>query len=174
MTVDEFLAWDDGTDARYELVGGEIVAMAPATDRNGTIVINIGGALNAVLKPPCRVVGEAGIRRSDRNDRYYVADLAVTCAAPSAGQAVEEPVLIVEVLSPTTEAHDRGRKIPDYRQIPTVAEVLLVSSTRVEIELWRHTGASWVVNTASEGAIELQSVQASIDFPTMYRNTGLL
>jgi Uma2 family endonuclease len=61
MSLAEFLEWDDGTDTRYELVGGQPVAMAPPSEAHGTVVINLGGQLRSGLRPPCRAVGEAGI-----------------------------------------------------------------------------------------------------------------
>jgi len=100
-TVEDFLAWDDGTDRRYELVGGEVIAMAPPAEAHGTIVANLTIRIGTKLEAPCRVVGEAGIVLPDRDDTYYQADLAVTFTSPEAGrQHVAEPVLIVEVLSP--------------------------------------------------------------------------
>ena len=80
MTVAEFLTWDDGTDTRYELVGGDVVAMTPPLEIHGTVVTNLGAELRSRLRPPCRVVTEAGIVRPGQDDTYYQADLAVTCA----------------------------------------------------------------------------------------------
>jgi Uma2 family endonuclease len=79
-TVEEFLGWDDDTDRRYELVDGRIVAIAPPSEAHATIVINLGGELRSRLRPPCRVVGEFGVRLPDRDDSFYQFDLAVTCA----------------------------------------------------------------------------------------------
>ena len=87
-TVDEFLAWDDGTDRRYELVDGQVVAMAPPSETHGTIVANLTVRSGSQLRAPCRVVGEAGVTAAERSDTYYQADLLVTCAAPDAGTPV--------------------------------------------------------------------------------------
>jgi Uma2 family endonuclease len=173
MTVDEFLSWDDGTDRRYELVAGEIIAMAPPSERHGTIVMNIGREIGNQLRPPCRAVGEAGVRLSDRDDTYYQADVAVTCAPPSAANHVPAPTLIVEVLSPSTETHDRGRKVPDYCAIESVREILLISSSAREVQLWRRTGTSWIVTSRTEGRIELESVGATLGFDAIYAGTDL-
>src|SRR5688572_7422890 len=124
MTLAEFLEWDDGTDTRYELVEGRIVAMAPPRDDHGTIAMNLGLAIGPALKAPCRVVGNAGIVLPDRDDRYYVADLVVTCDEPASQPFLPEPRLIVEVLSRSTSAHDHGVKGEDYRQLPSVQEIL--------------------------------------------------
>ena len=108
-TVDEFLAWDDGTDRRYELVDGRIVAMAPPSEAHAAIVSNLTIPIGNQLQPPCRVLGEFGVRLPDRDDSFYQFDLAVTCApADPARRYVAEPELIVEVLSPSTALHDRG------------------------------------------------------------------
>ena len=75
MTVDEFLAWDDANDTRYELVDGALEAMAPPSDRHGIIVANIIGALRDMLRSsglPCRAQVEAGLRITDR--RWWQAD----------------------------------------------------------------------------------------------------
>ena len=63
MSLAEFLEWDDGTDTLYELIDGQVLAMAPARDAHGTIVMNLGPAIGPGLTPPCRIVGNAGITR---------------------------------------------------------------------------------------------------------------
>ncbi len=122
-TVDEFLAWDDGTDRRYELVDGEIVAMAPPREAHAAIVINLAILIGNQLRPPCRVLGEFGVKLPDRDDSFDQFDLAVTCAqVDPTRRYIAEPELIIEVLSPSTALHDRGRKLDEYRQLPSVKE----------------------------------------------------
>jgi Uma2 family endonuclease len=79
-TVEEFLSWDDGTDRRYELVDGRVVAIGPPSEAHATIVINLGGQLRSRLRPPCHVLAEFGVRLPDRDDSFHQFDLAVTCA----------------------------------------------------------------------------------------------
>ena len=131
MTLDEFLAWDDGTDRRYELCGGVVTAMAPPMPRHGLLAAALSGEIRSALRarPPCRVFSEAGVALPDRNDTFYVADLAVICEPLRAeDRLIRNPVLIVEILSPSTAAIDRQIKVPDYRRIPTVTEILLVNN----------------------------------------------
>jgi Uma2 family endonuclease len=122
-TLDEFLAFDDGTDRRYELFYGQIVARAPASDVHGTLVARLAVRIGGGLRPPCEVVIEAGIVPPERVDSWYEADLAVTCAGLTGQQLVAEPRLIALVLSPSTAATDRDRKLPDYRTIPTLEDI---------------------------------------------------
>ena len=68
MTVAEFLEWEDGTDTRYELVAGRIVAMSPPVEDHGTIVMNLGRQIGNRLAPPCRVLDQAGIALPGRDD----------------------------------------------------------------------------------------------------------
>jgi Uma2 family endonuclease len=119
MSLAEFLEWDDGTDTRYELIDGRRRAMAPPIEAHGTIVANLAAIIRPRLKPPSRVVVEAGIIAADRADTWYEADLVVTCAAAEHGaRAIAEPRLIIEVLPASTAAHDRGVKLADYRKLP--------------------------------------------------------
>ena len=128
MTLDEFLAWDDGTDTRYELWGGIVTAMAPPMPLHGRLVSRLITALSNALRgrAPCDVYSEAGVVRPDRNDTFYVADIAVSCETLSANdRLLRGPILIVEVLSPSTSSSDRQLKLADYRNIPSVREILL-------------------------------------------------
>jgi Uma2 family endonuclease len=140
MTVEEFLRWESGDDRRYELINGQIFAMTPPAEAHGSVVVRLASRLEASLRgrAPCRVVGEAGLRIPQRGHDFYVADLAVTCAPHVAGRRhVEEPLLVVEVLSPSTELHDRKIKLPDYRAIPSLQEIAFVDSASVYAEVHR-------------------------------------
>ena len=174
-TVDEFLAWSDGTDRRYELVDGQVVAMAPPSEGHGTIVANLTGELRNRLTPPGRIVSEAGVVPGDRNDTYYQADLLVTCSAPERGRAYPpEPVLIVEVLSPSTEVHDRGRKVEDYSRLPSVDEILLVASEERRVRYWRRDGRRWIVeDLIGEAELRLEIVPDPIPLAAIYDGSGV-
>jgi Uma2 family endonuclease len=168
--LEEFLAFDDGTDRRYELFDGEIVAMAPPARAHGTLVSRLARVIGNALRPPCEVIAEAGIIPPERTDTYYQADLAVTCTpgAPSA-QFVAEPVLIVEVLSPSTATTDRDRKLPDYRRIASLQDILVVSSTEARIEHFRREADGWKVQDhAGGGTIILESVDVTLDLGELY------
>ncbi len=174
ITVDEFLTWDSGDDRRYELVGGEIVAMTPPNPFHGAIAVRAGMAIVSRLKAPCQVVSEAGIRLSWRNDAYYQADLAITCSPLTSDWAVPEPVVIVEILSPSTEAHDRSVKLVDYRHIPSVLEIVLIASNAKKVEHWRREGAGWtVVDLEAADRIEFRAIGFDIPVEALYEGLDL-
>ena len=170
LNVAEVLAWDDGTDRRYELVRGEPVAMAPPSVGHGELVVNLAALLKTSLRRPCAAIAEAGVRIPGRDDRYYQADLAVRCAKSSIGeQQLTEPVLIIEVLSPSTAARDRGTKLPDYRTIPSLMGILLVSSWERRVELWRREGELWTVEDLfGEGVARVPALGIELPLAAIY------
>ena len=173
MTVDEFLRWEDGTDTRYELLGGFVVAMAPPAPPHGFLAARVCIAIGSALRsrPGCMVQTEAGIARPDRDDTCYVADLAVTCNPPPAGEPlIHEPLLIAEVLSPTTMLHDRHQKVADYRQIASVQEILLIDSQAVFAEVLRREGDRWITEIVQGPAatLTLSSVPLSVSMAELY------
>jgi Uma2 family endonuclease len=178
MTVDDFLRWDDGTDTRYELVDGLVMAMAPQVPRHGTLVLRLGGAIDAALRarPPCAAHGEAGIVRPDRDDTFYVADIAVTCdrLQPS-DQLIRNSILVVEILSPSTANFDRNTKVPDYRRIPSVQEILLLDSATVFAEILRREGDRWITEIVQGpgAALSLTSVPLTMSMAELYEGLPL-
>jgi len=179
MTLDELLDWDDGTDRRYELWGGVVTAMAPPMPRHGLLAAALSGEIRSALRarPPCRVFNEAGIALPDRNDTFYVADFAVICEPLRAeDQLIRNPVLIVEVLSRSTAATDRQIKVPDYRRIPSVTEILLIDSESAFSELHRREGDRWITEMMRglDATLTLNSVSLTISLSELYEGIPLL
>jgi Uma2 family endonuclease len=121
------------------------------------------------------VLVEFGVRLPDREDSFYQFDLAVTCApADPARRYVAEPELIVEVLSPSTALHDRGRKLDDYRQLPSLNEILLVASEERRVQHWRRDGTRWVVDDLiGDADLRLAIVPDPISLAAIYEGSGV-
>jgi len=175
MSLAAFLDWDGGTDTRYELIDGRPCAMAPPIEAHGTVVANLSAAIRPRLKPPCRVVVEAGIIPVDRADTWYQADLIVTCAPAERGaRPVTQPRLIVEVLSPSTAAHDRGVKLADYRKIASVEQILLVASEDRHVEVWLRAEDGWnVQDLIGDAAIPLALDGQPLPLASVYDGVAL-
>src|SRR5215213_68835 len=110
MTVAEFLVWDDGTDARHELAYGLPVAMAPPSGRHVVITRNIARELDRRLAAPCGAFTAGGVARLESDDQFRMPDVFVSCE-PIPAVYFREPLLLAEVLSPSTEKEDRTDKL---------------------------------------------------------------
>lgn len=183
MTLDEFLSWDSGgsSGVRWQLVDGEPVAMAPSSEAHGAIQMELGRLLANHLidrRSPCRVITEPGIIPHVRAGmNYRIPDLGVTCAPPERGRIeVREPVLLVEILSPSNERETRAN-IWTYATVPSVREILSVRSTRVEAELLRRReDGTWPEQPELIGAgstLDLASVGFTVPLVALYRTTTL-
>jgi Uma2 family endonuclease len=173
MTVAEFLRWEDGTDTRYELLAGVPVAMAPPAIAHGILALRLGARIDAALRsrPPCFGQGEAGIVRPDRDDTCYVADLAVSCSPPERGQQLlQDPLLIVEILSQGTAMYDRQTKVADYRRIPSVEEILLIDSASIFAEVLRREGDRWITEIVRgpQATLTLASIGLTATMSDLY------
>jgi Uma2 family endonuclease len=178
MPLDAFLAWEDGTDTRYELIDGLPLAMAPPAEAHRILAMRLGARIDAALgnRRPCNAQAEAGVLRPDRADAYFVADIGVTCRPNMRRrQAIEEPILLVEILSPATERHDRRIKLPVYRQIASVEEILLLDWHSCYGEVLRREGDRWITELVQgpDALLRLASVDLSIPMPELYDGIDL-
>ena len=182
MTLTEFLSWDpaDPSGRTWQLIDGEPVAMAPGSETHAALQGEIGALLrNHLLAQggPCRLLSQPGIVprvRANRNVR--IPDLAVTFAPPTLGLMAADPVLLVEILSPSNEAETRAN-IWAYTTIPSVREILAVHSTRIEAELLRrNTDGTWPEEPdilAVHDTLTLDCIDFATPLATLYRTTAL-
>jgi Uma2 family endonuclease len=178
MNLDEFLCWDDGTETHYELIGGFPVAMAPPAEAHRMLTVRLVSRIDAALsrRRPCNAQAEAGVIRVDRADTYFEADIAATCASNEPGrQAIKDPFLIVEILSLSTERHDRRVKLPAYREIDTVQEILLIASDDRYAELHRRVDGQWLTEIlrGEEAVVILSSVAVELPLAELYDGIAL-
>lgn len=182
MTVAEFIDWDtgDASGASWQLIDGEPVAMAPASQPHGALAVELARLLaNHLLDKgsPCRVIGEPGIVPHVRAaQNFRIPDLGVTCSPDLTGIMVPDPVLLIEIMSPSNEA-ETWANIWSYTTIPSVREILIVHSTRVEAELLRRRAdGNWPETPeviGPSGTLELASVGFFSPLAALYRTTAL-
>lgn len=181
MSYAEYVAAEASSDTRHEYLGGEVFAMAGGTPEHGALAMAIGARLvDAVREKPCRVFGSdvrVRVLATDlATDLATYPDVSVVCGklerAADDEHAIVNPVLIVEVLSDSTEAYDRGQKAAHYRRIPSLREYLLVSQREPWLELFRRTEhGGWEFFEAGPGGfLELVSVGARLDVDEVYRD----
>ena len=168
MTAEEFLAWDATQTIKHEFVSGEVFAMAGGEDRNYTVTGNLYIALRQHLRgSPCRVYGSDVKLQVEAADCFFYPDLMVTCSATDAASRLikREPALVVEVLSPSTAAYDRGDKFASYRMLPSLREYLLidVASQRCDLFRKREGDGLWVLHPSrADEAVQLASVDLTV------------
>jgi Uma2 family endonuclease len=173
-TLEEFLAFDDGSDTSYQLFEGRLVAMNPPLRGHGTLVGRLTRIIGNQLRPPCEVIAEAGIIPVNRRNSWYKADLIVTCTPGNyKDQFIADPVLVNEVLSPTTNATDFNRKLPDHQQIPSMQDILLVSGMERLIRHWTRAAQGWTERRHRRGAtVRLAGLPVALTMSELY--DGLL
>jgi len=153
LNVEEFLDGCPDDHRHYELIDGVIGAMAPTDTRHQIIAVNlayeIGGAVRTNL-PHCTVYGQAGIApQGVRGRDHFETDITVTCAAQHSSRGILfEPLLIVGILSPSTERDDHFVKLPAYQTIPSVIEILYIETERVAATVYRRQADGWDETTA--------------------------
>jgi len=176
LTAGEFLEWEIEQPERWELVDGECFAMAGGTDIHNTIAGNLYVALRARLTGQrCGVfMSDMKLKIADDETVFYP-DVLVSCdeADRSRRQWKEAPVLIAEVLSPSTEAYDRGRKFAAYRLIPGLTTVLFLNQNRPFVECYTRAGENeWLLTEArgTAGVITLAALDFSLPLAELYRD----
>lgn len=178
--LDAYMAWEDTQTERHEYLAGEVFAMSGGTDAHYTILLNTATNLKAALSgKPCRAFISGMKLRIDRADAVFYPDVFVTCdprdRQPDASLAKQHPSLIVEVLSDSTAAFDRGRKFELYQQIDTLQEYLLIEQDRKHADLFRKNNEGlWVLRPAGPGdVIRLDSVDSTLTLDDLYEDVEL-
>ena len=172
-TFADYLALERDSETRHEFDAGEILAMAGGTARHSALAVNVAVALSSTRPAGCTVFQSDMRVRVAATGRATYPDVSMVCGPiaydpeDTARTTITNPVLIVEVLSVTTEGGDRGNKWMHYQRIPSLQEYVLVSQEpRVEIYS-RTPSGSWEYFEVSEGNVRLASGPA-LDLAAMY------
>jgi Uma2 family endonuclease len=173
MTAAEYLQWEPTQEERYEYWDGEIVAMSGGTRAHNRISGNCFKLLDdALAARECDVYINDVKVEVDPGIKYFYPDIVVTCdARDDDPQFVRFPSLIIEVLSSSTEAFDRGMKFAKYRQLSTLQEYVLISVERVLVEVFRRNNQNqWVLSEYNgEDRLYLESIDVEIAIADLYR-----
>jgi Uma2 family endonuclease len=170
ISPEEYLETEKSALIRHEYVSGEIYAMAGSSDRHNLICMNLVKMLDDhLLKSECDVFFLDLKLRAD-DETYYYPDVFVACDEnPESSYYREKPVLVIEVLSPSTRQIDRREKLKVYRQIPSLNEYAIIEQDKVHIELHRRqANGSWITQFYSDSHPELD-----VDFQSVNLLTSL-
>lgn len=168
----DYLAWEEAQADRHEFVHGEVFAMVGGRRVNGLVTLNLASALKQHLKGgrSRAFVESMKVQVDDRN--VFYPDLFVTCDAADlqTEQVFRNPVLVVEVLSDSTQAFDRGLKFEAYRRLATLREYLLIDPDRRRVELFRRNerGLFELHDQSDSAQLQLASVELQLPMPELW------
>lgn len=176
LSPEEYLEIDRAAEQKSEYVDGQMFAMAGGSRNHNLIVTNLARELSLALKGrPCEVYPSDLRIWIPENNRYTYPDASVVCGDP---EFLDEhldtllnPTLIVEVLSPTTELYDRGKKFERYRSIESLQSYVLVSQDERRVEQYvRQADGRWLFSdtVGEEGVVSLPSIECELKLAEIY------
>jgi len=172
LTPEEYLAFERSSEQRHAFADGEIFAMSGGTREHSLIAVNIASELSLALQDRPFEVHASDMRvKIQPTGRYLYPDASVVCGRPLFEDATRDtllnPVLIVEVLSDSSEAYDRGDKFAQYRTIESLKEYVLASQKEARIEHFRRLpDGSWLLRIFQRGdrvGLDSTGIELSVD-----------
>jgi Uma2 family endonuclease len=175
--ADDYLQWEEQQEDKHEYVDGHIYAMAGASENHIDITTNLTVILSNYLRGrDCKLFPSDMRLNIAVKNIYYYPDLFVTCDERDRFNKKQKnyPCLIIEVLSESTEAKDRGVKFANYQTIQSLQEYVLISQWEQRVEVFRRSDKFWVLQTYTTGeTIELQSINIQISIDAIYESVDL-
>lgn len=173
-TYAEYLALEEESSVRHEYLEGEIYGMAGGSPDHAALAAVVIRLVGSQLQRECRVFTSDLRVRVPGSGLSTYADAAVVCGrtqrATDDALAVVNPVVLVDVTSPSTEEYDRGEKLRHYMRLPSVREILIVSHREPRLTLHRREEPGWIESSAASGqTLELRSVAVRVSLDDVYR-----
>jgi Uma2 family endonuclease len=172
-TVEEFEGWHRRQPDRWEFIDGRPRSMAPASMRHSILKRNVLRLIDdALAGGPCEALVDGPQILTD--EMSAVPDVVVTCAPLDLSTpVVAEPAIIVEVMSPSSEDDDTGRKWFSYRKIPSLKHYLVLSQDEQVIQVHSRAGELWRERFVSAGTLEIDDPPVRLEIDAVYAGTGL-
>ena len=176
LTPSEYLAWERKQPFKNEYHNGQIIAMSGANRWHNCITVDIAVQLSNQLMGKEREVYISQMRvRTSPEVSYFYPDVIVVCGEPrfedDTFDTLLNPIVVVEVLSSSTAAFDRGEKFEHYKQLVSLQEYILISQDRVRVESYRRQDTRWIHNTfdSLEDVLSLASIECEVPLRAIYR-----
>lgn len=180
VTPEDYLALERASEFRSELIDGQIVAMSGTSRAHSLIVVNLARELSVQLRGrPCELyIADMRVRVAP-TELYTYPDLVALCGEPRLEDGhfdtLSNPTLVIEVLSPSTEAYDRGEKFAHYRGLDSLIEYVLVAQDKIRVEHYRRQDTQWLL-TAFDGpdaVLSLESIGCTVRLGDIYEKVEL-
>lgn len=178
LSAADFFAWEAEQLDKHEFYHGEVFSMAGGTPEHARLAIRAAVQIERALAGgPCQTFSSDLAVELDPNGHYCYPDLTVICGPAERsehGPAVTNPTVVVEVLSPSTAAWDRGGKAEAYRRVPSLQAVVFVATDRQRVEGFARDGGRWVlIEPDADGRLDLPAIGAALDAAELYEGMGL-
>jgi Uma2 family endonuclease len=178
FTFAEYVQLEEGSPIKHEFLDGVVYAMAGGSPAHAAVTGNVIRLLGVALEGRrCQVFSSDLRIRVAKTGLTTYPDTSVICdqieidPEDSKGHTALNPILLVEVLSPSTEDYDRGEKLSHYKRIESLREVMLVAHEEHRVDVWRRSGTRWIQRTFREGEqVELKSVECALAVTEIYRD----
>lgn len=172
LTEEEYLSFERSSSIRHEYLSGQIYAMAGATREHNLITGNTAGELRAQLKgKPCETYSNDMRVRITRSGQYTYPDVIVACGTPQflddQADTLLNPLVIIEVLSSSTEAYDRGEKFREYRSIASFSEYVLIAQVKKSADHFTKINNIWTIQEV-EQEVKFVTIPCTLTFSEIY------
>ena len=175
LSPEEYLTWERKQSFKNEYHNGQIVAMSGASRAHNRITVDITIQLgNQLMEGECEVFASEMRVRTSPTGSYFYPDVIVVCDEPrfedDTFDTLLNPIVVIEVLSSSTAAYDRGEKFESYKQLASLQEYILISQDRVRVESYRRQGTRWLHNTFQhlEDVLPLASIECEVPLRAIY------
>ena len=179
-TPEEYLASEENAEYRSEYEDGIIVAMAGGSLNHARIITNVDRLFGAKLKKTCESLTTEVKVRVENYRKFYYPDVLIICGEPQLYQkrndTITNPILVVEVLSDSTEAKDRGEKMLAYRTLESLREYVLVSQSKAIVEQFtKNSGGDWMhkATIGLSSVVRFESIEIELTLDEIYQRIKL-
>ncbi len=178
-TPAEYLALERKAPTKSEYINGQIYAMSGASEAHNLITLNVAAEIRSQLRGRrCRVYASDMRVKVSETGMYTYPDVAAVCGEPhfedSHVDTLVNPTIVVEVLSPSTEAYDRGEKFAHYRRLDSLMEYVLVAQDTARVEHFVRQDDGWLFSEMSDldGTLRLTSIDCVVALRDIYENVS--
>jgi Uma2 family endonuclease len=173
LTEAEYLELERHSEVRHEFIDGRMLEMPGPSKVHIRMVLNMTLALGAIaIEKGCRFVPTDGQLRSPKG-RYFYPDVMICCLESTDTHIEDAPCFLLEVLSPSTEATDRGRKFDEYTSIPSLNQYVLVAQDEQRLTVFTRGESDWRVQSITEGAIQVNCLETELSLEQVYAGVML-
>lgn len=176
LSLEEYFKLEESSDIKHEYCQGSVFAMTGASKNHNLVAIAVGSILySQLIEKPCQPYPGDFRLKIEAVNMYTYPDLSVVCGdvqlADGRQDTFTNPTVLIEVLSESTEAYDRGKKFEFYRRIPSLQEYLLIAQDRPYVERYRRKGHNWVFTeyTALDEEVALDAIGCRLSLAAIYK-----